>query len=30
MIGLEVVGLSLLTLCFTALQFAGLVVLHSQ
>jgi hypothetical protein len=30
MIGLEVVGLSLLALCFTTLQFAWLVVSHSQ
>ena len=28
MIGFEVVGLSFLTLCFTALQFAWLVVSH--
>jgi hypothetical protein len=30
MIGFEVVGLSFLTLCFTALQFAWLVVSHSH
>jgi hypothetical protein len=30
MIGFEVVGLSFLTLCLTALQFAWLVVSHSH
>ena len=30
MAGFEVVGLSFLTLFFTALQFAWLVVLHSH
>jgi hypothetical protein len=30
MAGFEVVGLSFLTLCFTSLQFAWLVVLHSH
>jgi len=30
MIGIEVVGLSLVTLGFTALQFAWLVILHSH
>ena len=30
MIGFEVVGLSFLTLCFTAQQFAWLVVSHSH